>query len=120
LDNTLMQHLFDIVLYFTLLNVFSLMIFYTSHEIHSKGLKIAGLIHEIAHNGIREAKLVEAVQLFSMQISQQQITHINIFQVYYYDRSNVNAVSCNCHHPNNELLKMLPFSVFNSLLIFVL
>jgi hypothetical protein len=94
LENTFLEHLHEIVLYFTLLNVHTVSFFYASHKIHSKGLKIAGLIHEIAHNGIGEARLVEAVQLFSMQIAQQPMTHINIFGIFYYDRSNINGVRC--------------------------
>lgn len=92
LENTFMVHLFDIILYFALLNVFTVSFFYVSHKIHSKGLKISGFIHEIAHNGINDAKLVEAVHLFSIQIQQQPITHINIFGIFFYDRSNINGV----------------------------
>jgi predicted neutral ceramidase superfamily lipid hydrolase len=92
LEEKFAEKLFDNVLWLSVLNVFSIAFFIASHKIYSKGLKISGLIHEIAHNAIKDNQLVEAVKLFSIQISQQPMTHINIFGIFYYDRSNINGV----------------------------
>lgn len=92
LENNFEENLFDNVLWLSLLNVFTIAFFIVSHKIYSKGLKISGLIHQIAHNSIRENQLVEAVKLFSLQIQQQPMTHINIYGIFYYDRSNINAI----------------------------
>lgn len=92
LDEKIIQDLLDSVMGLLLSNVFTIAFFIASHKICSKGLKISGLIHEIAHNAIKDNQLVEAVKLFSMQIQQQPMTHINIFGIFYYDRSNINAV----------------------------
>lgn len=87
--------LIDNVLWFLLLNVFTIAFFIVSHKIVCKGLKISGLIHQIAHTAIsnNDTQLVEAVKLFSLQIMQQPIVHVNIFGIFYYDRSNINGVS---------------------------
>lgn len=93
LNGQFMERLFDNALWLALLNVFTITFFIASHKIYSKGLKISGLIHQIAHNGIKDNQLVQAVKLFSMQIQQQPMTHINIFGIFYYDRSNINGVN---------------------------
>jgi hypothetical protein len=95
LEETFLENLFEHILFFILLNVFTIAFFIASHRIYSKGLKIQGLIHEIAHNGIHDQSLVQAIQLFSMQINQQPMTHISIFGIFYYDRSNINGVDFN-------------------------
>lgn len=95
LKNQLVEGIFDNIIWFALLNVFTIALFAASHKIYSKGLKIAGLIHQIAHCAIEDNQVVLAVKLFSMQIQQQPMTHINIFEVFYYDRSNINGVSFN-------------------------
>lgn len=92
LEEKFMENLFDNALWLSLLNVFTFAFFIASHKIYSKGLKISGLIHEIAHCAIKDNQLVEAVKLFSLQIQQQPMTHINIFGIFYYDRSNINGV----------------------------
>lgn len=92
LEEKFMENLFDNALWLSLLNVFTFAFFIASHKIYSKGLKISGLIHEIAHSAIKDNQLVEAVKLFCLQIQQQPMTHINIFGIFYYDRSNINGV----------------------------
>lgn len=87
------ENLFEIILYFMTLNLFTICFFITSHKIHSKSLKISGLIHQVAHNSVNDPELVKLIKLFSCQILQQPMSHVNIFYIFYYDRSNINGVS---------------------------
>lgn len=87
------DNLLEIILYFILLNVSTISFFIVSSKIYTKGLKISGLIHQIAQNAINDSQLVETVKLFSAQIFQQPMNYINIHGIIYYDKSNINRVS---------------------------
>ncbi|KAL7035367.1 hypothetical protein ACKWTF_008342 [Chironomus riparius] len=93
LNEELYENLLAIILYFILLNIFTISFFIVSTKIRTKGLKISGLIHQIAQNSINDSQLVEVVKLFSAQISQQPMNYINILGIIYYDNSNINGVS---------------------------
>jgi hypothetical protein len=95
LEESLYDNLLDIILYFILLNIFTVCFFIVSTKIHTKGLKISGLIHQIAQNAINDSQLVEVVKLFSAQIFQQPMNYINVLGIIYYDNSNINGVSIN-------------------------
>ena len=93
LQEELYENLLEIILYFIILNIFTISFFIVSTKIRTKGLQISGLIHQIAQNAINDSQLVEVVKLFSAQISQQPMNYINILGIIYYDNSNINGVS---------------------------
>lgn len=95
LEQKFFENLLEIIIYCTVLNIFTVFYFVTSHKIHSRGLKISGLIHQIAQNAVNDTPLVESIKLFSAQLLQQPMNHINIFGIFYFDRSNINGVR-NC------------------------
>lgn len=95
LEEKFYDNLLEIILYFILLNIVTVCFFIVSTRIHTKGLKISGLIHQIAQNAINDSQLVEVVKLFSAQIFQQPMNYINVLGIIYYDNSNINGVSRN-------------------------
>lgn len=95
LENKLIDELFDILLWLILLNFFMIKFFIISHKMYTTRLKIAGLIHYIAHNFIDDLKISQSVMMFSLQIMQQEITTISAFELFYFDRTNISAVSFN-------------------------
>lgn len=58
-----------------------------------QGLKIAGIIHDIAHKSIKDYVLVQAIKLFSMQTSQQVMQYIHIYGMLRFDRTSIYGVS---------------------------
>lgn len=58
-----------------------------------QGLKIAGIIHNVAHNSIKDFTIVQTIKLFSLQISQQVMQYINIYGMLRFEGSNVPRVS---------------------------
>lgn len=93
LDGTFEKQFFEILLWLVLLNVSTIAFFVVSQNMYMKGLKIAGLIHNIAQNNINDPNIVQAVTLLSLQIQQQPITTISILGLFNYDRTNLNGVS---------------------------
>lgn len=58
-----------------------------------QGLKIAGIIHNIAHNSIKDFTIVQTIKLFSLQTSQQIMQYIHIYGMLRFEGTNVSGVS---------------------------
>lgn len=93
--NKLIENLPENLSWIVLLNFGSICCFVVSQRLFNKGLRIAGLIHNIAHNSADDHKIVQSVTMFSLQIVQQPITHITTFGIFYFDRANMSGVSRN-------------------------
>lgn len=96
LEETFEDEFLEIVLWLVLLNVFIIFYFIVSQKINTLGLRISGLIHNVAHNNVNDPAIVKAVQLFSLQIMQQPMTTISVLGLFYFDRTNLNGVSEKC------------------------
>jgi len=87
------EQFWNIMIGLFIINVFTVAYFIVSHKMNYKGILIAGLIHDIAHDSIGDEQLLETMKLFSMQVAQQKIIHITIYGLVNYDKTNVNGVS---------------------------
>jgi hypothetical protein len=96
LEETFENQFFEILLWLALLNTATISYFVASQNMYMKGLKIAGLIHNIAQRSFNDPNIVQAVTLFSLQIQQQPITTISILGLFHYDRTNLNGVREKC------------------------
>lgn len=65
-------------------------------------MKIAGIIHDIAHNSIKDYVLVQSIKLFSMQTSQQVMQFIHIYGILRFDRTSIYGVSENFQIGSHE------------------
>jgi hypothetical protein len=93
LAGTFGDQFFEILLWLALLNCSTVSYFVVSQNMYMKGLRIAGLIHNIAQKNFNDPNIVQAVTLLSLQIQQQPITAISVLGLITYDRTNLNGVS---------------------------
>lgn len=81
---------FDLLLWLLIMNVFVIAFFVLSRLIVRFGLKISGLIHNIARDD--DVRLTETVKMFSLQTMQQPMLPISILNIIDYDQTNMKAV----------------------------